>query len=101
MAKAYFMVRAVVADPSDRPRFDRWYATEHLADAKAAFGAQGAWRCWSRSDPREHFAFYEFADLAGAEAIEGSTALATLVAEFDRVWGERVTRRREILEVAP
>lgn len=100
MSKAYFMVRAVVADPADRPRFDRWYATEHLPEARAAFGARAAWRCWSRTDPREHYAFYEFPDLKAAEAVPQSPALQGMVAEFDRVWGDRVTRSREILELA-
>jgi hypothetical protein len=100
MAKAYLLVRAVLADLTDRARFDHWYATEHLAEAVAAFGAQRGWRCWSRSDPREHFAFYEFADVARAEALHDSPELRTLIAEFDRVWGDRVTRTREILETA-
>ena len=48
MAAAYLMVRAVLSEPADRPRFDRWYETEHLPDAAAAFEARHAWRCWSR-----------------------------------------------------
>jgi hypothetical protein len=100
MTKALFMVRAVIDDPADQTRFDHWYATEHLSQAREAFGAKHAWRCWSRSDPREHFAFYEFPDLHAAEAITGSPALTALIAEFDRVWGDRVTRSREVLEVA-
>ena len=100
MAKAYFMVRAVLADAGDRGRFDRWYETEHLPDAVAAFHARGGWRCWSRTDPLLHFAFYEFATVAEAEALAGSPALQALIAEFDRVWGQRVSRSREILEQA-
>ena len=100
MATSYFVVRAVVADAADRPQFDHWYATEHLPDAVAAFGARRAWRCWSRTDPAVHFAFYEFADAQAAEALSASPALRRLVAEFDRVWGSRVTRTREVLELA-
>jgi hypothetical protein len=98
--KACFMVRAVVADAADRPAFDRWYEKEHLPDAVKAFGATRGWRCWSRTDPAVHYAFYEFADLAQAEAIPGSPVLRALVAEFDRAWGARVTRSRDILELA-
>jgi hypothetical protein len=100
MAKAWLMVRAVVAEPADRPRFDRWYAEEHLPDALKAFGAARAWRCWSALDPRTHFAFYEFPDLARAQQISDSPEIRTLIAEFDRVWGDRVTRTREVMELA-
>ena len=47
MPKAFFMVRAVVADLADRPAFDTWYEKEHLPDALAAFGVAHAWRCWA------------------------------------------------------
>ena len=100
VAKAYFMVRAVVADAADRPGFDRWYETEHLPDAVARFGAQRGWRCWSRTDPAVHYAFYEFADLERARSVLDSPELRALVAEFDRAWGARVTRTRDILETA-
>jgi hypothetical protein len=94
------MVRAVVADPSDRPGFDRWYETEHLPDAVARFGARRGWRCWSRIDASVHYAFYEFDDLAPAQAVLDSPELRTLVAEFDRAWGARVTRTRDLIETA-
>jgi hypothetical protein len=100
MAAGCFMVRAVVADAADRPGFDHWYETEHLPDAVAAFHARRAWRSWSRTDPSVHIAFYEFATVEEAEALGGSPALQALVAEFDRVWHGRVTRTREVLEVA-
>lgn len=97
---AFLMVRAVVADPADRPGFDRWYAEEHLPDAARAFAARRAWRCWARTDPAVHIAFYEFADAARAEAVLASPELRALVAEFDQAWGPRVTRTREILALA-
>ena len=100
VANAYLMVRAVVADAADRPGFDRWYEAEHLPDAVARFGAERGWRCWSRTDPAVHYAFYEFADLARAQAVLASPELQALVAEFDRAWGPRVTRTRDIFEVA-
>lgn len=100
MPKSYFMVRAKLIDAADRPRFDHWYKTAHLPDAVAAFQAQRGWRCWSRTDPTVHFAFYEFATAAGAEAVVGSPALQAMAAEFDRVWDDRVSRTREILELA-
>jgi ribulose 1,5-bisphosphate carboxylase large subunit-like protein len=74
------MVRAVVADPADRPAFDTWYEKEHLPDALAAFGVAHAWRCWSKTDPSLHFAFYEFPSVAAAEALPGSPALTAMIA---------------------
>jgi hypothetical protein len=100
MSTTWLMVRAVLADAADIPRFDAWYAAEHLPDAKRAFAALRACRCWSLTDPRVHCAFYEFPDAATAEAATASAALRALVAEFDRVWGGRVTRTRELLELA-
>lgn len=64
------------------------------------FGARRAWRCWSRSDPALHIAFYEFDSVEAAEATQTAEATRALVADFDRVWGDRVLRRREILEIA-
>ena len=98
--KAYLVVRATVADPADRAGFDAWYAAEHLPDAFKAFGVKRAWRAWSRNDPAVHCAFYEFPSLAAAEAGTSGTEIAALIAEFDRVWQNRVVRTRELLEVA-
>ncbi len=97
--KAYLVVRAVVAE-ADRHDFDHWYRAEHLPDAVKAFAAQRAWRGWSRTDPSAHFAFYQFADVRAVEAVNDSPAIRTLIAKFDRRWGTRVTRTREIIEVA-
>jgi hypothetical protein len=99
MAKGLFVVRAKVPDEKDRGPFDNWYATDHLPWAINVFGAQRGWRCWSQSDPAVHYAFYEFADVAQAQALIGSGKLKPLIADFDRVWGDRVARGREILEI--
>ena len=56
MAGAWLVVRAVVADPSDRAPFDAWYRKEHLPDAVKAFAVDAAWRGWSATDPSIHFA---------------------------------------------
>ncbi|MSQ59673.1 MAG: hypothetical protein EXR36_08535 [Betaproteobacteria bacterium] len=95
---AYFIVRAQVMDAAVKKDFDRWYQEEHLPDALKAFNAKRAWRGWSQMDPLVHHAFYEFADLAGVRAIQGSDGHKNLVAEFDRVWGNKVTRSRDIVE---
>lgn len=97
--KAYLVVRAVVAE-ADRRDFDHWYRTEHLPDAVKAFAALGAWRGWSRTDPSVHYAYYQFPDVAAAEALTGSPAINALIAEFDARWGTRVTRTREIIGIA-
>jgi hypothetical protein len=94
-----FMVRAVVADPADRAKFDKWYQDEHLPDAVKAFGAKRAWRGWSEVDPSVHYAVYEFDTIEQVRAIRGSGELKALVAEFDRVWGKRVVRARDEVKV--
>jgi hypothetical protein len=96
---AWLVVRAVVAE-ADRRDFDHWYRTEHLPDALQAFAAIRAWRGWSRSDPSVHYAHYQFASIAAAEAIGDSPAIRKLIAEFDARWGTRVTRTREVVGVA-
>ena len=96
---AYFMVRAQVVDPSVKDAFDKWYQDEHLPDAKKAFGAQRAWRGWSEVDASVHYAVYEFDDVARLRALPGSAVLKELVAEFDRAWGEKVVRSRDIVQV--
>jgi hypothetical protein len=89
---------------ADRERFDHWYETDHLPWALRVFAARRAWRCWSRSASSGalcvHVAFYEFDSVAAAEAATAPDRIAPLVADFDRVWGERVQRRRAILEMA-
>ena len=96
---ACFIVRAQVADAALKDEFDRWYQEEHLPDALKAFNALRAWRGWSEVDSSMHYAVYEFKDMASVRAIQGSDPLKRLVAEFDRVWGDRVKRSRDIVEV--
>jgi hypothetical protein len=96
---AYFIVRAQVVDATLTHAFDSWYRDEHLPDALKGFNARRAWRGWSAVDPNVHHAFYEFDDLAAAQAIQGSEAFKRLVAEFDRVWGAKVTRSRDFVDV--
>ena len=96
--KAILIVRAEVADPSDRPLFDEWYGTEHLPEAAAVFGAERAWRSWSRLEPSVHYAFYEFDDVGAALAAVRSAAIASLVSRFDDAWCDRVTRTRDVVE---
>jgi hypothetical protein len=54
MPAAFFVVRAIVADPAKRAAFDRWYETEHLPDAAKWFGVRKAWPFWSATDPSVH-----------------------------------------------
>jgi len=95
---ALFIVRATVPE-SDREAFDFWYQNEHLPDAKIAFDASAASRGWSEEDPALHIAIYHFPDVARANAVANSEQLQQMVAEFDRVWQQRVTRTREIVEI--
>ena len=96
---ACFIVRAQVLDPMIEDAFDRWYGEEHLPDALEAFGARRAWRGWSEVEPNVHYAVYEFDDVEAVRAIPGSAALKGLVAEFDRMWGDKVTRSRDVVDV--
>jgi hypothetical protein len=57
-------------------------------DAAGAAGAAAIPPCITR-----------FADVGQAQALIGSEKINPLVADFDRVWGDRVVRRREILEI--
>jgi hypothetical protein len=98
MPKALLAVRAEVPE-ADRARFEEWYATDHLPWAMRVFEAKRAWRCWSRSDPAVHVAFYEFDSVEAAAATQTAEATKALVADFDRVWQGRVTRRRAVLDV--
>jgi hypothetical protein len=100
MTGAWLVVRAVVADATDRAAFDRWYRDEHLPDAVRAFGAGTAWRGWSRTDPSVHCACYGFDSVAAVDAIQGGPAIQALIAEFDRRWGTKVTRTREVIAVS-
>jgi hypothetical protein len=68
MAKSCLVVRAEVIEKADRDPFDRWYATDHLPLAVKTFGARRGWRCWSRTDPAVHYAFYQFDRPAQVEA---------------------------------
>ncbi len=95
---AYLIVRAQVQD-ADREAFDHWYETEHLPEALRDFEALSARRGWSATEPACHLAFYEFPDLAAANAIQDSDAIKALVAEFDRCWQNRVKRSREVIEI--
>lgn len=94
------IVRAEIAAPADRTRFDRWYQNEHLPQATAAFGARRSWRGWSEVDPAVHIACYEFDDVSVARGLADSSAMQGLIAEFDRTWGARAVRTREIVEIA-
>lgn len=99
MAKAYFMVRAVVEAPL-RQKFDRWYSTDHLPWALRDFKAEKAWRFWSTVDPGVHYAVYQFADETKLKAAMKDEILKPLIADFDKNWPSGVTRTRDMLEMA-
>jgi len=95
----FLTVRATVTDAAKRKAFDAWYSKEHLPDAAKTFGASKAWRYWSVSDPSQHLATYQFADLASLERAMGDGEMKRLVADFDRDW-PGIPRTREITELA-
>ena len=89
--------RSLPIRPTARP-FDHWYRTEHLPDALKAFNAIAAMRGWSTTDPSVQCACYRFDTLDAAQAISNSSAIKALIAEFDRRWGTRVIRTRDIVD---
>ena len=97
--KGVFIVRAEVPE-ADQAAFEDWYQSEHLGEAKEMFNATDAWRGWSRVDPAIHMAFYEFESVEAAIAVQDSVALQTLIGKFNEVWGDRVSRTREVIGVA-
>lgn len=96
---AWLIVRAEVGE-ADCAAFDLWYETEHLPQARAAFRAVSASRGWSDAGTGLHLAFYEFPDGARAREVVESAEMQTMRAEFDRAWQGRVTRTREVVEIA-
>lgn len=92
----FFIVRATVSDPAQRPAFDAWYKNEHLPDAVKTFGAQKAWRFWSETDPAVHQATYQFADRAALDHGTRPEVMQRLVADFDKAW-PGIPRQREIM----
>ncbi len=96
--KAYFMVRAQVEKESDRPKFDRWYATGHVPLAMDKLHAEKAWRFWSRSDPSVHYALYQFPDMVTLRSRIESPDFKVLVADFDSAW-PHVKRTRDLIEL--
>jgi hypothetical protein len=95
--KAYLMVRAQVANASDRTKFDQWYGTHHLTLAVDKFRAEKGWRFWSRSDPSVHYALYQFNDVAAVRRSLESPDFKMLVADFDEAW-PHVPRTRDLIE---
>ena len=96
---AFVLVRSVVANPDDRKPFDHWYHTDHipLVFSKIA-NVNQAWRFWSKSDPAVHYSLSEFSNIGEFQAAASSEGFKHIVADYDRAWGERVTRTRDILE---
>ena len=90
---ALLIVHADVPNEADRTAFDEWY-DRHLQDALLVFGAVGAWRSWSQTNPSRHTAFYEFSSLEAANVASQSSGQ-----EFEATWGPRATRTRDVVEV--
>ena len=95
--KAYLMIRAHVANESDRAKFDQWYAMHHLPLAMDKFRAEKGWRLWSRSDPAVHYALYQFSDMTTLRNTLEGPGFKLLVADFDQAWPQ-VTRSRDMIE---
>ncbi len=99
MPAVFFVVRATVADPSQRAAFDIWYQNEHLPDAVKSFGVNKAWRFWSLSDPSLHQATYQFDDEAALDRAMKGAELKRLIQDFNRDWPQ-IPRTRETFVLA-
>jgi len=95
MAKAFFLVRAVVAE-NLRDKLDHWYSTDHLPWAMKVFKCQKAWRFWSETEAGVHYAVYRFADRAACDAALATDEFKDMVADFNRAF-PGVTRTRDIV----
>ena len=73
---------------------------EHLPDAVKAFAVHTAWRGWRATDPSIHCAYYGFESRERLDSVMAGPGIMSLIAEFDRRWGGRVTRTRDILSVS-
>jgi len=96
--KAYFMVRAQVANEADRAKFDEWYGTHHVPLAMEKLSAEKACRYWSRNDPSVHYALYQFSDIGTLRSRIESADFKLLVADFDKSWPQ-VPRSRDLIEL--
>jgi len=96
---AFVLVRSVLANPEDREAFNHWYETDHypLIFSKVPDVTQ-AWRFWSRAEPAVHYALGEFANMTELQRAASSDGFKHVVADYDRTWGPRVTRTRDIIE---
>ena len=96
MAKAFFLVRAVVAR-NQRDKLDHWYSTDHLPWAMKVFKCEKAWRFWSETEPGVHYAVYRFADKAACDMALGLPEFQDMIADFNRAFPEGVTRTRDVV----
>ena len=92
-------VRAVVVAPL-REKFDAWYSTDHLPRAVKAFKCEKGWRFWSELEPGVHYAVYRFADKASCDAALATDEFKAMVADFNRVFPQGVTRTRDVVSLA-
>ena len=56
------------------------------------------WRFWSKGDLAVHYTLSEFSDMSELQRAASSEGFKYVVADYDRAWGSRVTRTRDILE---
>jgi hypothetical protein len=96
MAKSFFIVRAVVAEPL-RAKFELWYTADHLPLALKVFECEKAWRFWSEVEAGVHYAVYQFADKARLDVALATDGFKEMVADFNRSWPDGVTRTRDIV----
>jgi hypothetical protein len=96
---AFILVRSVVANPDDRKAFEHWYQTDHIPLVFSKIeNVNQIWRFWSKSDPAVHYSLSEFPNMSEFQRAASSEGFKYIVADYDRAWGTRVTRTRDILE---
>ena len=98
LGRVFILIRSVVANPDDREAFDRWYEKDHFPLIFSRLDVMQGTRFWSHSDPTVHYALMEFADISALRRAANSEGFKFLIADYDRAWGSRVTRTRDIVE---
>ena len=96
---AFVLVRSVVAQPEDRKPFDHWYQTDHIPLVFSRIAnVDQVWRFWSKSDPAVHYTLSEFSNMSELQQAASSDGFKYILADYDRAWGSRATRTRDLLE---
>ena len=75
---AFLIVRAQIQDPKRSLIFRSLVRKRTSPRCVGCLYAQAAWRSWSEVESQVHYGFYEFENLANAQAISNSDTIKAL-----------------------